>query len=638
MFEIRHNSELHKKVYEALDARVKLAEQGMNTLQAAWDKVEKMCAFYVKESELDGVRRTQRDAGVPQYTTVEIPYVYAQTLAAHTYITSVLLGRRPIWEVQGSHGEAENSVFAVETLLDYQVRMAAMEPVYYVWLWDALKYGIGIICEYWKEESYNVSHFEEVPVRVDGIAIPDKFETQRVIETVEGYKGNTIFNVRPYDLIGDPRVPLSQVDKAEFIGRKIEMLWPEFVQGVAAGRYFNKEAAKKVFRGANYRERHEATGINLPKVDYSGTNEAAMLHPARGYEMEVNLIPSMWGLGSSSLPEKWCFTVLDKIIVEAVPLNRRHNRFSYSIIETEVEGYNFVKRGMLEVGTSLNQVLNWLVNSHFYSVRKTLNGDIVYDPTMVSQTDVLDPQPGRRIKLKPEAYGRDVRSAIHNLTLGGDVTQSHLADTNYVGMMLQRLLGVSDTTVGVPQQGGRRTATESRIASAGSVGRMKTVAEYMGAMGVRPHVQKLIMNTQQLYSEERIFRIAGDSLLNGQQVMRIKREDLQGGFEYVPVDGNLPLDRYAVVAMWGNLFAQVKNLPQVMAAYDMGRIFEWVAQQGGIRNIRQFKVQVGEGGPGFIGMDGGVGGPQGRAAPKSTLGAGSAIPFPLSAPGMDRSA
>jgi len=60
------------------------------------------------------------------------------------------------------------------------------------------------------------------------------------------------------------------------------------------------------------------------------------------------------------------------------------------------------------------------------------------------------------------------------------------------------------------------------------------------------------------------------------------------------VDGTLPVDRYAQVQLWQNLMAQAQKMPQVAAQYDMGKIFAWVAALGGLKNIQQFKIQLGD--------------------------------------------
>jgi hypothetical protein len=73
-------------------------------------------------------------------------------MSAHTYWTSVFFGRTPIHQYSGRHGETEMQVQALEALIDYQVEVGRFTGPYYVWFYDAGKYGMGILGEYWDVE------------------------------------------------------------------------------------------------------------------------------------------------------------------------------------------------------------------------------------------------------------------------------------------------------------------------------------------------------------------------------------------------------------------------------------------------------------------------------------------------------
>jgi hypothetical protein len=54
----------------------------------------------------------------------------------------------------------------------------------------------------------------------------------------------------------------------------------------------------------------------------------------------------------------------------------------------------------------------------------------------------------------------------------------------------------------------------------------------------------------------------------------------------------MPVDRFAQATLWKDIMSQMARFPQLMASYDMGKIFEWVAQLAGLKNLNQFKIQV----------------------------------------------
>lgn len=149
---IDKDSEKHRKVLEYLMTRINQSRKRRTEREGKWTESENLFTSYVKETENDATRRSNRDAGVPQYITVTIPYSYATLMTAHTYWTSVFLGREPVLQVQGTNNESQTSEQAVEAMLQhFTVQGRALVP-YYIWLLDQGKYGEGIVGTAWDVE------------------------------------------------------------------------------------------------------------------------------------------------------------------------------------------------------------------------------------------------------------------------------------------------------------------------------------------------------------------------------------------------------------------------------------------------------------------------------------------------------
>jgi hypothetical protein len=78
----------------------------------------------------------------------------------------------------------------------------------------------------------------------------------------------------------------------------------------------------------------------------------------------------------------------------------------------------------------------------------------------------------------------------------------------------------------------------------------------------------------------------------GQKYVEMTPEDIQGFFDFVPVDGTMPVDRYAQANLWNQMFQTMSKMPNIMAQYDVAKMFGFVAQLAGMKNITQFRVQV----------------------------------------------
>ena len=594
---IRFGTDLHAKVLRRLVERKDFSQEKMAGRREKWEKDDQDFTLYVKERETDSLRQLEKERGVKQFVDIEVPMTYAMVMTAHTYLSTVFLSRNPVFQYSGRHGEGEMNVLAVESLIDYQVNVGNNLPPQYIWLLDVLKYGVGILWDYWHNDSRQVSRLEERPLTVGGVEVPGRTVLEKVTRRVPGYEGNKLLNVRPYDHLPDPRVSISDPQSGEFVGRLVELSWNTLTRRKITGQYINVDALKNRMKArkqtAESGEGFRFSPLGTEEVPEGGNSPASMMDGISGFEMVVEIIPKEWELGSTEHPEKWVFAVADDaVVIEARPSGMYHDEFPVPVIESEFDPYKLFKISMFERGRPLNDTMNWLFNTHFYNVRKSLNGEIIFDPSRLNAADILSKEPGKRIRVKPVGYGQDVRTMLQTVSGGADLTGTHIRDTDVVGTLLQRTLGVNENIMGALSSGGRKTATEVRTASSSSVNRMRTLAEYISALGYAPLSQRLVQSTQQLYTGEQKFRIAGDTVNSPEGFMEITPETISGFYDYVAVDGTLPLDRFAVVNMWGSLLSQIQRMPQIMAQYDMGKIFEWVAQLGGIKNIRQFRLNV----------------------------------------------
>lgn len=593
---LQYGSPLHNKVISNFKARKKMArDEQRKKREEEWKRSEDIFTAYMPETDVDRVRSGKRKSGETEYTTISIPYSYAMLLTAHTYYTSVFLARDPIFQLKGRHGESQDAETAMESLLDYQLTAGGGMAALFVWLMDIGKYSHGVLGHYWDKEEYNMTRIVDKPKSFLGVPIPGT--TEKVTETVPitGFEGNRLYNIRPADFLSDPRVPLFRFQEGEFCIVFDKIGWVKVAGKAARGQYYNLKMLKKGGPGLAGSERTFAAGAdtNLPGEDL-GTYKLEGENPTSVdiHEFHWDVIPKELGLGPSPHPEKWVFTIAnDEVVISAQPLGLCHNKYPFDVIPFEVEGYNVFNRSMLEILDPLNKTMEWLFNSHFYNVRAALNNMFLVDPSKVNVRDLEHPEPGKLIRLKPAAYGQDVRTLMQQFPVQ-DITRGNLADSETVGQLAQRITGVSDNVMGSVNAGGRKTATEVRSSTTFGINRLKTNCEWFSTVGFGPLASKLTMSTQQLYTGEKKFRILGDQAMWAQPYMTITPDLIAGMYDFVPVDGTMPVDRFAQVNLWQQLMGSMAKVPGALAQYDLSKIFAFVAQLGGLKNINRFRLQV----------------------------------------------
>jgi hypothetical protein len=592
---LRYGSALHNKLKQALWVRYQYSRRHFSEKHRAWREDEERFLSYTPETESDAERRALRERGQPQTQTIILPYSYAMLMAAHTYWTTVFLSRSPIMQFMGRHGEAEHQVQAVEAIMAYQVFAGEHLVPYYIWLMDAGKYGLGVLGTYWEEEEVQVSRIIQQPEVFAGIEIPGTEKPTRVTERVPGYVGNKAFNVKPYNFFPDPRKPVVQFQKGEFCIVRTDMSWNDVARN--RDELFNVEALRKRPQsgmldeddGSSAHIQTDEGDDNFTAQDFSQRPKIDIL------DCYIEVVPKEWGIGESDYPEMWYFCLANgNVIIKAEPFDHYHARFPFSVLPYEIEGYALANRSLSEVVHPLQNVMDWLVNSHLFNVRKVMNDQFIVDPSLVVMKDLTDPRPGKLIRLKPKAYSQGLTNqAVQQLQVT-DVTQNHLRDLELLAEMMQRALGITDNIMGMLNQGGRKTATEVRSSNTFGINRLKTHAEWMSAVGWAPHATMMLQNTQQFYDLEREFRIAGDlvNTTRQQATMQITPADIVGFFDFEPVDGTMPVDRYAQANLWREMIMGMGKFPALLQQYDVGGMFAWVARLAGLKNIERFKIQL----------------------------------------------
>lgn len=595
--DVKHGGELSRRILTACRERIRAAGKTHSKRVKKWRESEELFIGYMPEKEVDAVRRTKREEGTPEYTTIQLPYSYAVAMAAHSYWTSVFLSRSPVFQFMGNTDEGEMQVQAVEALINYQMYKARMLAPLFVYFQDVSKYGEAWVSPYWRQDISRVSEIVEEEDKYLGMISTGKMKKRRVIKEIIGYEGNSIFNVHPGKVFTDPRYPRTRFQDGEFTAIQTTLGMNQLREG--KGQYINLEHVSKngphqQGESETYFETSNADLLDRPDIeDFTTFNDKKASDVYDVYEVCINIVPKDWGLGKGDMPEKWVFTVTTTFttVLECRPLGNIHNKFPLALIEMEAEGYAQFSRSLVEVFGPIQTTLDWLVNSHFFNVRQVLNNQWLLDPSRIHERDLESKTPGKSIRLKPAAYGTDIRTALMQLPVA-DVTQGHMNDMNMMYQLGERL-GVSDSVMGMSSPSSRRTAQEIRGTQTFGISRLKTISEYFSATGFSDLGSMLLMNSQQFYNAEMKLKLVGDAAnLAGPTFLDVNPQAIAGEYSIEPVDGTLPIDRFAQANLWREMLMQMSQVPDVLMQYDMGKMFGYVAQLAGIKNLNRFKVEV----------------------------------------------
>ena len=589
-------SEAHARVLQYMLARLEHSERAMSVFYPRWQINEKKMQAYINLGDIEKELKRLNDSGEPpKIVSVVVPYEFATITSIVTYLSHVFTGRRPMFSVGSYKMEAIKPAGNMETMLQYQADVTRLAKQLYLFLLHGQVYGIGVLRTYWKELYANRTIRTSINQFDLAGQISQVPTSRREVQMI--YQGNMVEAQDPYFFFPDPRVPLTEVNR-----RGEYVFW-------------------RMFEGKHILKREEAAG-NIKWVDWAGEalpkndnwavdrinvsgGEAipALAHGHGGssakqipnfYQVDqgtVELIPAEIGIGTSRVPEKWIVTILNKQqIVQLDKFDVDHGMHPCVVSEPYQQGMGFGNLGLADYIGPIQDSMGWFINSHIDNVRRVLNDSMIYDPSAVEEKDLKRPGPGRLIRLKQAAIGRDVRTIIQQLPVAS-VTSAHVKDLELLFSLGERVSAASDNFQGMQDQGGRKTATEVRSSNEFAVSRLAHMAKLISAQAVVDLTEQMSVNTQQYISDTFYLTVLGAD--GARDPITIRPEMLVGNFHYPVQDGTLPVDKVAMLDVWREIFTALLQDPQLRMAYDVPKIFEYVAELGGAKNIQSFRLVVG---------------------------------------------
>lgn len=613
------DTDLHKDTLAKLNAMFRYSAGEMRKQHSHWQWTEMQVQAYVRLPDYDRAMQQlqRRDSLPPEPVKVIVPYNYATLHAACTYLANVLLGRKPMFPLLAVRGTTVDKARHMEQALQDGIRQSKGYEVLYQWLWDSLLYGFGAGANLWQQ------------VTGPRITIVDG---QRQLAEGLTFAGNKVQNIDPYAFFPDPRVPMSEVNtRGDFVfwqGRQSKTTLKDMeregyyahvdagldARGIPGGELGPNEAGP-LQDVSQRRARIGMAGEWTPSP-----HDVVSFHSLR--EGTVRLVPKDWKLGEGEKSEIWKFCILNsKQIVQAEPLNMVHGRHPVFVAEPTTFGYEFGSISLADFIAPFQDLISWHVNSRLENVRAVVNNQFVYDPARIEPGDLIRPAAGKLIRLKKAAAGTPIDQAISQLQVS-DVTRGHIQDIQVLRLLADTATGVNDNLRGIQSQGGRRSATEARQAMQAGAGRLGQLAVRVSQQGLQDLAEQQIMNIQQFMPQEMWVEVTGDE--QEPAGSRLLTPDMIiGSFNYQVSDGSLPFDKMALAEIYQQGLVAAMQDPELRQNYDIIRLFGYVAELLGAKNIEQFRRQAPQQpGPQF-------GNPEdlaGQAAQGQVVPVGSAVP------------
>jgi hypothetical protein len=584
----------HEKLLTYLQQRLFHGKEERDSNISRLVRTDKKISGWVKLSREDTIRQRQQDEeGEAAITSINLPLAFVHLDDIMTYFAQTFAPNRGMFYHNATPEDTPDAAQIVTKMNNDAIQSGAYRETL-LGLFSILKYNQGGYFVNWTRE--------EGPVLVQ-----DEGSPEPQVEMQTRWQGNRLDAVDSYNLFKDPSVPLHRLHTdGEFVA-KAELRSHYWLQSRAAiGRFFNVEETlenDEELSSLTY-YRHPPQEAQFTSTDATGTDWVSILSESSGYikasgyelvTIYIRLNPTEFGLirGSkvAQAPrnryEVWRFTILNnEKIIEATHMNNIHGYLPCFMGTMNDDIMGQAQKSVAEILTPLQDFASFLVNTHVRASRARLYGTTLYDPSMVDFDKIPRGEVSARLKIKPTAYGKDIRSYVYQLNSDMD-TERTLGD-------LEAIMGLVNQffpTQSLPSQiASIDRAVESQVAAVqhGSNRRQQKAARLLDDMVFRNVRFAMYYNIIQYAADQEEIT----DVFTGKKVTLNLANLRDSNLPFIIGQGLKAIDRMGAASELQRIIFSLIQAPQAAQGLDiLGLIDYWTSMIDIDIDMKQFRLQ-----------------------------------------------
>lgn len=500
-------SEFHTKLLDRCLADVKKSRGHMSKNYRQWDLQDQV---YRGERWPD--KKDKQAAQRDEPEKMIVPNTFAQVMSFTSFLFLMFKQNDKFFELTPTGEEDFGDKWKdCERVMDRDWRKSNGSKTLFQFLLDTARFGCAPLECSWVKESVQVyvveSQGTEVVLPSSGIST--MAPAAGGYQTFLKFEGNRIRNVSPYRWFPDTSFSLSDFERGDFCASEEDFTMGGLRQLQKDGEVTGVDWIQPLPNDFNGRRGAESRFSFLPNTSgWSNENDAA---PVVITKVRRKLVPKHFELEKEKAlgPEDWpiLYTVWianDNRIIKCEPAKEWHQQLGYGLGEFTPDMHQTVSGSLAGLVYRLQDVISWFVNSHITSVRRVIQNRNVVNTSLIESKSY---DGDGDIFIKKGVGKIDPRMVVSQLP-ATDVTAGHMGDVDILGKLMQMVSGVNDNAMG-QYNSGRRSASESRVVTAGAAGRMKMHGHLLHEMGLGKIGGMMLSNSRQSLSAESFIRALG---------------------------------------------------------------------------------------------------------------------------------
>lgn len=510
-----------------------------------------------------------------------------QTIVA--YMMQVFVAREYVFDVSSPDPSKLAAAKRVQEKLQSEFVESKGVEQFWRWFTAAFTFGVAAVEVSWEEREAQRTVLRPAEETV-GAAQGVEGRYTRSSENAIVFQGNTLSALDPFNTFYDPSVPLADAaDKGDYLFTRE---WPSKIKvkrAIAAGLIEKpwKETWKTSVSADYVSEEHlrdrvsSISSKNRKRMQFD--RGSAYIVPA-DYWSETTL--REMGIEDADTPQLWFFIIGNKSqILYANPFDNDHQSHPFVVYEPLGDGVSTDPLGLHDLIGSLENTADFLVNSRIAGTRTALNQKILYNPALVDLDKLTQTDGGLYIPMKRSALATDPKLGLLDFT-PKNPAGDNFTDLQLIVRIADMITGMNDNVRGMPNSGGRKSATEVRTTVQQSGGRqsvnaMRASSQALGSMG-----KMMVMNNVQFLDESFEQELYDNG---GNPNEKISLQDFASPFTFPVHDGMMPLDKVGLLQQWAGLFQTIAGDQELRQGYDMDAMFKQLALFSGVQDVGTFR-------------------------------------------------
>lgn len=613
-------SDLHKEIVAKVMECVRKGFSAGKELRNRADQIDSTLKAFVPTSNLDNYWRLRNHENPKAPLEIVIPISKAARDTFLTYMASAFLSD-PM-RIYALRGRGDRAAIARAGLLERLLNLQALwfkHDLSYMTFWnDMFCYGLGAVIPEWSKikRRQTITSFADeamaMMLRQEGKMVNIGDMIKSVEEKIVA-EGNKLTNCSVRNVFLDPSAPLHEQDRGEFCGyiERVNVFSlverakdPEERLDLKACRYLSE----KVRAGAygNVGMLHD--GVFGSDYGYESIHEIVMPSEKRETCAVVHLFkridPKEWKIASGDDVPDSCLVEFivgaGEVLIGVVVIDYDHGMMPMVFASPSHDGYETYSLAELASVYGMQQYCDWKVRAQVANQSKVLNDMLLVDPTAFEEEDLLNPAPGKLIRLKRALYNSGgIDQFIKQLQVQ-DVTANNLADVLQVASFMNDLIGVSDIVRGdLSSMPERPTAALGMAARQSALSRLQYLAQKIQSQSMVPITYMMAYNTLQFMSMDMVINIVGSryeqdirSVLGmgpDETDIYVSPADLDGDFDIEP---QTKLRNEADVNAMQPVVERLLQIPEIamsiMSKLDATALVLNYIKRSGFENVEDF--------------------------------------------------